>query len=61
MSTPRIEPAKGFPKHCVEIAASREEAVDNADSDCAKYPASVVGPSRSSEGLRLFYLLEWLD
>ncbi|MES9897887.1 MAG: hypothetical protein ABW148_02560 [Sedimenticola sp.] len=52
---------KRFPENCVEIVTSEEEALDMSDSDSAKYPAIVVGPSRSSEGIRLFYLLEWLD
>ncbi|MEJ1366175.1 MAG: hypothetical protein RPU42_13945 [Candidatus Sedimenticola sp. (ex Thyasira tokunagai)] len=41
------------------MVASHQEALTLADGDSDKYTANVVGPSRSSEGLRLFYLLEW--
>lgn len=51
---------KRFPENCVQIVASQDEAIAVADSDNDRYAAIVVGPSRSSEGLRLFYLLEWL-
>ncbi|MES9904738.1 MAG: hypothetical protein ABW168_18935 [Sedimenticola sp.] len=51
---------KRFAENCVEIVASREEALERSDSESTKYPAIIVGPSRSSEGLRLFYLLEWI-
>ncbi|MEJ1396632.1 MAG: hypothetical protein RPU52_03760 [Candidatus Sedimenticola sp. (ex Thyasira tokunagai)] len=41
------------------MVASHQEALTLSDGDSDKYPANVVGPSRSLEGSRLFYLLEW--
>ncbi|MEW7980990.1 MAG: hypothetical protein G8D28_06290 [gamma proteobacterium symbiont of Phacoides pectinatus] len=49
-----------FPENCVEVHASREAAHTAADPKQKRYPALVYGPCRSSEGFRLFYLLEWL-
>jgi len=50
-----------FPENCVEIVASEQEARDKASLGDKLYAAKVVGPSRSSEGLRLFYLEQWFD
>ncbi|MCK4743986.1 MAG: hypothetical protein KAT25_09220 [Sulfuriflexus sp.] len=50
-----------FPENCVEVVASEELARTKADPAKKLYAAKVVGPSRSSEGLRLFYLEQWLD
>lgn len=47
---------KRFPESCVEVV----------DEDVARagrpgwHPAVVMGPSRSSEGVRLYYLVRWL-
>ena len=49
-----------FPENVVEIKSSREEAIADADLPAGRYPAIVYGPSRSSEGFRLYYLVEWL-
>jgi hypothetical protein len=57
--TPRKQRAR-FPENCVQIVASREEALDTAAPADKRYPALVYGPSRSSEGFRLYYLVEWL-
>ncbi len=52
---------KRFPENCVTPTESAEQAIELAAerSDCR--PARVMGPSRSSEGFRLYYLLDWLD
>jgi len=50
-----------FPENCVEVVASEELAREQANPDKKSYAARVVGPSRSSEGFRLFYLEQWLD
>ena len=50
-----------FAENCVEIVDSADAAVNLAQPQEARYPAKVVGPSRSSEGLRLYYLIQWLD
>jgi len=36
-------------------------ALEGANPGKNIYPARVIGPSRSSEGLRLYYLVCWLD
>lgn len=50
-----------FPENCVEVVDSEETAIAVAGPEKMRYPARVVGPSRSSEGLRLYYLVQWLD
>ena len=50
-----------FPAGCVEIKPCAADALDDADPDNNKYAARVSGPSKSSEGQYIYYLLEWLD
>lgn len=50
-----------FPENCVQPMASRAEAIAAMDASKHLYAARVVGPSRSSEGFRLYYLVEWLE
>lgn len=50
-----------FPDSCVEIVESAEAAVEQSNPARKRYPAKVVGPSRSSEGVMLYYLDQWLD
>lgn len=50
-----------FPENCVKIMETRSLALENALPDQNQYAAKVVGPSRSSEGFRLYYLVHWLD
>jgi hypothetical protein len=52
---------KRFPAGCVQLAASREQALAEADPAQRRFAAQVLGPSKSSEGQTLYYLLEWLD
>lgn len=49
-----------FPENCVRIVESREQALAAADQAGKLHPALVYGPSRSSEGVRLYYLIQWL-
>ncbi len=49
-----------FPENCVEVKESAEEAATSSDPDNGLHPAKVLGPSRSSEGFRLYYLVHWL-
>jgi len=51
---------KRFPAGCVEIKTTEAEAMDAADDDNHRYPAHVAGPSRSSEGQYIYYLIRWL-
>ncbi|MET0015592.1 MAG: hypothetical protein ABW085_12085 [Sedimenticola sp.] len=56
-------PRKGrerFPENVVTVQASREAAIEAADAEKKTYAALVYGPCRSSEGFRLYYLVEWL-
>ena len=50
-----------FPENCVTLVDSEAAALSGADSEKNLYPARVIGPSRSSEGLRLYYLVCWLE
>ena len=52
---------KRFPENCVTAYASEAEARAAAKPDEGYLPAVASGPSRSSEGFRLFYLVRWLD
>lgn len=50
-----------FPENCVTVVDSEATALSSADPAKSLYPARVIGPSRSSEGFRLYYLVCWLD
>ena len=50
-----------FPENCVAIQDSEQAALAEADPARHRYPALVYGPSRSSEGIRLYYLVAWLE
>ena len=49
-----------FPDSCVEIKATPEDALAAADPAARRYAARVAGPSKSSEGQYLYYLVDWL-
>ncbi len=51
---------KRFSANCVEIKASEEQAQKDSDVQSSRFPAKVLGPSKSSEGQYIFYLVEWL-
>jgi hypothetical protein len=50
-----------FPDTCVQVMDSRAAALAAADPAGKRFAAAVLGPSRSSEGFMLYYLVEWLD
>lgn len=50
-----------FPDTCVQVMDSRAAALAAADPAGKRFAATVLGPSRSSEGFMLYYLVEWLD
>ena len=52
---------KRFPENCVTPVDSADAAIQQARDRKDSHPAKVMGPSRSSEGFRLYYLLQWLD
>ena len=50
-----------FAASCVEIKETAADALDEAEPDNKRYAARVSGPSKSSEGQYIYYLLEWLE
>ena len=50
-----------FPEGVVEIYSSEADALAHADPAKHRHAALASGPSRSSEGFKLFYLVRWLD
>ncbi len=51
---------KRLSANCVEVVASEEAARAAADPDGNRLAAVVAGPSKSSEGQYLYYLIRWL-
>ncbi len=49
-----------FAANCVEIKDSAADAIEHADPGNRRFAARVSGPSKSSEGQMIYYLLEWL-
>lgn len=49
-----------FPASCVEIKTSLEQAIEEQNIEKKRYAARVHGPSKSSEGQYIYYLLNWL-
>lgn len=52
---------KRFPDNVVEPLASAEEALAREDAAQNLHAAEVMGPSRSSEGIHIYYLVRWLS
>lgn len=52
---------KRFAETCVDIVADEATALAMADPAHNRHAAEVMGPSRSSEGFRLYYLVRWLE
>lgn len=50
-----------FPAPCVEVVDSAEAALALDDAAANKYAARVLGPSKSSEGQYIYYLISWLE
>ena len=50
-----------FSANCVEIKTCAAEALDGADPERKLFAARVSGPSKSSEGQFIYYLVEWLE
>ena len=49
-----------FPASCVSVCESEDQARVSAKPDEHRFAARVLGPSKSSEGQYIFYLVEWL-
>ena len=58
--TPR-QNRKRFPAGCVEIFDTLEAALAAADPDNKRQAARVVGPSNTTEGQFIYYLIAWLE
>lgn len=58
--TPRRQRNR-FPDNCVHVVESEQAARAGADPAKNLHPAKVIGPSRSSEGFMLYYLVAWLE
>jgi len=50
-----------FSANCVQLCSSMEEAIERADLENDLLPGKVLGPSKSSEGQYIFYLIEWIN
>ena len=49
-----------FSASCVELKSCAADALDAADPGSKRFAARVSGPSKSSEGQLIYYLIEWL-
>ncbi len=49
-----------YPEGCVTLMADERSALAGADPAHNLHPAEVYGPSSSSEGQRIFFLVRWL-
>ncbi|MBT3277049.1 hypothetical protein [Candidatus Thioglobus sp.] len=54
---PRVKRER-VPANNVEIVENLEQAVEKSDPKNHLYAAKVLGPSRSSEGVILYYILD---
>jgi len=50
-----------LPAGCVEIVEDIDTAISEAAHRENSYAARVLGPSKSSEGQYIYYLVEWLS
>jgi len=50
-----------FPAPCVDVVENAEAALAQADVVAHKFAARVIGPSKSSEGQFIYYLVAWLE
>jgi hypothetical protein len=60
IKAPRRSRAR-YPEGCVTLMEDEAAARAGADPSHNLHPAIVYGPSHSSEGQRVFYLIQWLD
>jgi len=60
IKTPRRN-RKRFPEGCVTVMETADAALAAADDERNLFPAVVYGPSASSEGQKIYYLVHWLD
>ncbi|MBK1717527.1 hypothetical protein [Thiocystis violacea] len=58
--SPRANRAR-FPEGCVTLTDDEATAIAGANPERHLRPALVYGPSASSEGQRVYYLVRWLE
>ena len=49
-----------FPANCVQTVDSQAQALREAKPAERRFAARVIGPSKSSEGQYIYYLVGWL-
>jgi hypothetical protein len=59
IKTKRTDRAR-YPEGCVTVVDDEASALSGADAKPGLHPAIVYGPSSSSEGQRVYYLVRWL-
>lgn len=60
VKSPRRDRAR-YPEGCVTLMANEAAARSGAEPSRNLYAALVYGPSSSSEGQRVYYLVRWLE
>lgn len=50
-----------FAASCVQTFEAENDAVANAEPAERRFAAKVIGPSKSSEGQPVYYLIRWLN
>lgn len=58
---PKGRNRRRIPETCVTLCPDEASARAQADHATGRYAAVASGPSLSSEGTRLYYLIRWLD
>lgn len=58
ITTPRTSRTR-YAAACVQVVDDEQQARDGAVAG-QSYAARVIGPSKSSEGQYIYYLMEWL-
>jgi hypothetical protein len=59
IKTPRKNRSR-YPEGCVTPVADEQAALAGAEPGRNLHPGVVYGPSKSSEGQRIYYLVKWL-
>jgi len=50
-----------FPATVVTLYSSKEEAIEEQEQNKKYFAAEVIGPAKSSEGCKIYYLVNWLE
>ncbi len=52
---------KRLSANCVDVKDTEDQALAEAEPEKNRHAAVVAGPSKSSEGQYLYYLIQWLS